>query len=354
MTSPKVSIIVPIYNVEKYLDRCLQSLINQTLKDIEIILIDDGSPDMCPLLCDNYLYLDPRIKVIHKKNEGLGFARNSGIEIATGEYLAFVDSDDYVGTDMYHRLYDEAINTNADAVFCGFKNEISRDIWIESKEITQRTDWNGNETTDFLLDMIACAPYIKKERKYEMSVWRAIYRNQLIQEHNIRFQSERIVVSEDIPMNIDFLKIAKKIVYIPNTFYYYCLNSNSLTSTFKTEKFYKYKTLYHILEEKTKSLTNYRERLDRLFIGHSRTHIIQLMNSKLSDKRVCLKKYLEDDIWNELQNRYKPSYLPLYSALFYYLIIKKHSVLLELYIYITTRIKQVIYMIASIHNKQVC
>ena len=342
MVNPKISIIVPIYNVEKYLDRCLESLINQTLKDIEIILVDDGSPDSCPTLCDNYGHRDSRIKVIHKKNEGLGLARNSGIEIATGEYIAFVDSDDYIGLDMYNCLYSEAVNSNADAVFCGFKNEIQKGVWIESKEVSQRSEWNGNEITNFMFDMIACAPYIKKERKYEMSVWRAIYRNQLIQQNNIRFQSERLIVSEDIPMNIDFLIIANKIVYVPHEFYYYCLNSTSLTATLKTEKFFKFKNLYHILEEKLQDKNNYKERLDRLFIGHSRMHFIKLMNSTLPDQRIWLRKYMKDNIWHELKNRYKPSYLPLYSGLFYNFIINDNPIILELYIYFTSRIKQTI------------
>ena len=101
MNQTKVSIIVPVYNVE----RCLTSLINQTLKDIEIILVDDESPDNCPAICDDYAQKDPRIKVIHKKNQGLGMACNSGMENATGEYIAFCDSDDYVDNCMYENMY---------------------------------------------------------------------------------------------------------------------------------------------------------------------------------------------------------------------------------------------------------
>ena len=96
MTHPKVSVIVPIYNVEKYLDECMVSLLNQTLKDIEIILVDDESPDNCPKMCDEYANKDKRVKVVHKKNGGLGFARNSGLDVATGEYVAFIDSDDWI------------------------------------------------------------------------------------------------------------------------------------------------------------------------------------------------------------------------------------------------------------------
>ena len=105
---PKISIIVPIYNVEKYLDRCVRSLCNQTLQDIEIILVDDQSPDDCPRMCDEYAKQDSRIIVIHKKNGGLGYARNSGMKVATGEYVAFVDSDDYVDLDMFESMYNSA------------------------------------------------------------------------------------------------------------------------------------------------------------------------------------------------------------------------------------------------------
>ena len=99
-----VSIIVPVYKVEKYLARCVESLINQTLKNIEIILVDDGSPDNCPALCDKWAEKDERIKVIHKENAGLGFARNSGMEIAEGRFIGFVDSDDYVKNDMFEQI----------------------------------------------------------------------------------------------------------------------------------------------------------------------------------------------------------------------------------------------------------
>ena len=98
---PKVSIIVPVYKVEKYLRKCIDSIINQTLKDIEIILVDDGSPDNCGKICDEYAAKDTRIKVIHKENGGLSSARNAGMEVAEGEYIGFVDSDDWIESDMY-------------------------------------------------------------------------------------------------------------------------------------------------------------------------------------------------------------------------------------------------------------
>ena len=110
----KISIIIPVYNVEKYLRQCLDSLVNQTLKDIEIIIVDDGSQDSSGEFCDEYALKDDRIKVIHKENGGLGNARNVGMTYATGDYLAFVDSDDWVTLDYFEKLYDSAIKNNTD------------------------------------------------------------------------------------------------------------------------------------------------------------------------------------------------------------------------------------------------
>ena len=104
---PKISIIVPVYNVEKYLEKCVRSILAQTFTDFELILVDDGSPDSSGAMCDQFAEQDQRVKVIHKENGGLSDARNAGIEIATGEYLGFVDSDDYIADDMYETLYNQ-------------------------------------------------------------------------------------------------------------------------------------------------------------------------------------------------------------------------------------------------------
>ena len=117
--SSKISVIIPVYNVEEYLDKCVTSVLNQTYKNLEIILVDDGSPDNCPKMCDEWAKKDKRIKVVHKKNGGLSDARNSGIEVCTGEYIGFVDSDDYIDKQMYKELLKRIESTNSDMVMCG-------------------------------------------------------------------------------------------------------------------------------------------------------------------------------------------------------------------------------------------
>lgn len=115
-----ISIIVPIYKIEKYLNQCIDSIINQTYKNLEIILVDDGSPDNCPSICDEYAGIDSRIKVIHKQNEGLLAARKSGVEMATGDYITFVDGDDWIAPDMYEKVANSIDNYNPDMVITNF------------------------------------------------------------------------------------------------------------------------------------------------------------------------------------------------------------------------------------------
>ena len=115
---PKVSVIIPVYNVEKYLSECLDSVVNQTLKDIEIICVNDGSPDGSAAILEEYAQKDNRIKVITQENRGLSEARNSGLKIASGEYIAFLDSDDYIDLKFFEQLYKRGIESNSDVVVC--------------------------------------------------------------------------------------------------------------------------------------------------------------------------------------------------------------------------------------------
>lgn len=123
MSSPLISVIVPIYNVEKYLNKCIESIVNQTYKNLEIILVDDGSPDGSPAICDKWAEKDSRIKVIHKKNGGVSTARNAGLDYASGDYIGFVDGDDYIDDDMYEALLGEIVTEKADIVSCGMVRE---------------------------------------------------------------------------------------------------------------------------------------------------------------------------------------------------------------------------------------
>lgn len=322
---PKVSIIVPIYNVEKYLDRCMQSLLNQTLKDIEIIMVDDGSPDNCPKMCDEYAKKDNRIKVVHKQNAGLGLARNSGLEVATGEYVAFVDSDDYVDVSMYKKLYEMASERNTDAVFCGFRKEFSPNRFIECKECNDYIEYANNQIDDLILDFVAAPPHSKAEYVHDMSVWHSIYKRSIIEENKIKFISEREYASEDIPFQIDFLKCCKKVAFIPDIFYIYCYNGGSLTKTFKLEKFDKVQNLLHLLQDKTAYLDKETLRAKRLFIGYIRAMIRLIVSLDLPKdmKLEYIKKIINASIWKDIKPFYKASFLPFHQRIMTSLIYHK-------------------------------
>ena len=118
---PLISVIVPVYKSEKYLDKCVESIVNQTYKNLEIILVDDGSPDNCPQICDEWAKKDSRIKVIHKENGGVSSARNAGLDNSFGDYIGFVDGDDFIENDFYECLYDNLVENGADISFCSFK-----------------------------------------------------------------------------------------------------------------------------------------------------------------------------------------------------------------------------------------
>ena len=317
MSEIKVSVIVPCYNVEKYLDRCMDALLNQTLKEIEIILVDDGSPDNCPKMCDGYARQDTRIKVIHQPNSGLGYARNAGLEIATGDYVAFCDSDDFVESEMYEVLYGEAVLSGADVVFSNFYTETRKGTWKVNREVNERRVWIGKEIEEFMLDMVASAPCEKQERKYQMSVWHSIYRRSIIEENSLRFYSEREVLSEDFPFQMDFFMRSQKVVFLPLAFYHYCSNENSLTHSFNPNKFERIQTLYDIMANQLKDVAGNQERLDRFYIGYMRARTVEFLGSDARKKQRTLRSIIEVSMLKEISNRYPSDNLPIYARLYY-------------------------------------
>lgn len=167
---PLVSIIVPIYNVELYLDHCVQSIVDQTYKNLEIILVDDGSPDNCPAMCDSWASKDSRIKVIHKKNGGLSDARNAGLQIASGELISFIDSDDWVETNFVQSLYSAMEEANAEIAECS-THYVTEDGTI----IKTRKASSG------ILDCMTALRKLVLEDGVYQTVWNKLYRRELIQ-----------------------------------------------------------------------------------------------------------------------------------------------------------------------------
>lgn len=320
----------------------METVLNQTMQDLEIILVDDGSQDACPQLCDQYKKKDSRIIVVHKQNAGLGFARNSGLKIAHGEYVAFLDSDDFVELDMYNSLYKKAIETGADVVFSNFYVEGQPGVWKLNKEVECETSWVGPQVQEFMLDMVASAPKEKLERKYQMSVWHSIYKRSVIEEHQIRFRSEREVLSEDFPFQLDFLLNAEKVVYIPQAYYHYCLNNTSLTASFDESKFESINVLYSVMTEQLSCVEGSIERLDRFYIGYMRGRIKNLFNSSNVEKDRIVKKVLAYKEWDIIFSRYLSSNLPLYQRVHYETLKCKNLMFLKILHISSTWLKRIL------------
>ena len=247
---PKISVIVPIFKAEKYIERCVKSLTEQTFIDIEIILVDDKSPDKCPQICDEYALKDKRIHVIHKKNnEGAGLARNSGLEIATGTYISFVDSDDYIEPELYEHCYRECIDNNLDICYFRYKR-----IDEKGNSYTETIDTNIyelNSTKDcfkIMLGMMGGDPSSNNSLKIFPSVWSGLFNRETIKKSGVLFTSDRC--GEDLLFTINLLPHTKKIKVLPDIYYNYFVNSNSLTSTYDDNRISRIVKLIKYIEQK--------------------------------------------------------------------------------------------------------
>lgn len=214
---PLISVIVPIYKVEKYLTICVDSLLHQSYGNLEIILVDDGSPDECPAICDQYQNKDNRIKVIHKKNGGLSDARNAGLDIAQGEYVAFVDSDDFIDEDYICKLYDALQQNRASIAVCGIQ------IIDESNKVTEQI----YVTQDKKQELYTGREIIKKELQGEwvfVTAWGLCMMHKIFKE--LRFPCGRHY--EDEYVFVSVFENQECVVCIPENIYYYLQRADSI------------------------------------------------------------------------------------------------------------------------------
>ena len=214
MNAAKVSIIVPIYKVEPYLDKCISSIVNQTYTNLEIILVDDGSPDSCPAMCDSWAEKDSRIRVIHKTNGGLSDARNTGMAVATGELMAFVDSDDWIAPDMYEHLYQRLAEDNSDIAACGVQM-----VW-EDKMPSRMLTRDGN----CVLNQEEAMRAIIEESWLKQPVWYKLYKTVLVRD--ILFPKGKY--HEDVFWSYQAVGRAQKVSISEHIGYYYLQRGGSI------------------------------------------------------------------------------------------------------------------------------
>lgn len=290
----KVSIVVPVYNVEKYLDRCIESLVNQTLKDIEIILVDDGSPDNCPQMCDEWAKKDSRINVIHKENGGLSSARNAGIESAKGQYIGYIDSDDYAELNMFEILYNCAKENDVDFVMSDYwRNKQSGEKIKKTLDIREGY-YSKSDIENEIYPMLI----MRKSVDYGplLSVWHCLYKTDFIKDNNLYFDEE-IKWSEDCIYSAILGYYANSFYYLKNEMLYnYMENPGSITTSYKPQAW----EIYCLMNEKLHAFFDEKDDFD--FSNQLKIHMLyfafsvfgQLKYSQLSwiNKYKVIKKII--------------------------------------------------------------
>lgn len=331
-----VTVIVPVYNVEKYIKECVDSIINQTYKNIEIILVDDGSKDKSGSICNDYKVLDSRIKVIHKENEGLGYARNSGLKIAKGKYVTFIDSDDKVEVELIENLLNGIHKSNCDTCIGGFKR-ISDDGVVFFEERYDVAIYSGSDVYDRLFArMLGSAP--DKRDAIRMSVWNVMYSMDIIHEYNVTFPSERKFISEDIIWDSEYYKYAKRVNLINSTAYNYRITPGSLTQKYKPDMLRRICVLYNEMSNRISGDKAKIARLQRQFFVNLRACIKQesyeISKKNNSELKRAIKVIVNDETVHCVATEYIKLIKQRKQKLFVKLI--EHKMVLMLYVLIKT------------------
>lgn len=242
-----VSVVVPVYKVEKYLDECVESILNQSYKNIEVILVEDGSPDRCPQMCDEWAQRDSRIRVIHKENAGLGEARNTGIENVMGEYLCFVDSDDYLQPDTIRNAYECLQREAVDIVLFGM-TRVNSNGSIISRVVPrppQKVFLSETVQNILLPGILVRDPQTGADMGIPSSVWCIMFSMDLIRKTNWRFVSEREYISEDIYSLLVLFKNIESAAVLCESLYCYRVNPKSLTKIYRDDRYEKVRQFYY-------------------------------------------------------------------------------------------------------------
>ena len=286
----KVSIIIPVYNVEKYLRECLDSVVNQTLKDIEIICINDGSKDNSLEILKEYSQKDERIKIISKENEGLSITRNRGIDIAQGEYIGFVDSDDYIDHSMFEKLYENAKKNDLDIIMCRLAThdektkEIDKNKWYFALKCFGNFNqevFNHMDTKEFTQN-IAVTAYNK------------IYKREFLNSNNFKFP-ERLLFEDEVFFYNTYLK-AKRVSFIKETLYYYRINTGESIISSSNKDFRDVLKVFKLIREilkKNNLLYLYKKKVYNRFF-----HLVMLRYSQTSLQ-------YKEDFYNNMKNDFK-------------------------------------------------
>lgn len=283
MAEVLISVIVPVYKVENELDRCVQSILGQTYKNLEIILVDDGSPDKCPEMCDRYAEKDRRIKVIHKENGGLSDARNAGLDIANGEYLAFIDSDDWVEENFIEHLAANLKSTKSDIAICGFM--------MVNEEGKKRHYTAAKEIEVFEHD--AAMHELFAQQKFGCMICLKLYRRDLFKD--VRFPKGKLY--EDIAVSIPLFERSERCVLSnAELYYYFQRNSSIVNSKFNENKLDMLNYVQKMIEYSHKNSHKYDMETEAFYLKAILMNLLQAYKDIDMEEARVAAKYLRGEL----------------------------------------------------------
>lgn len=313
---PQVSVIVPVYKAERYLQRCVDSILSQTLADLEVILVDDGSPDNSPIICDEYSKKDHRVRVIHQKNAGVAAARNTGLEAAAGEYIAFVDSDDYIAPEMYASMMKIAQKYKCDVVMCDCLKEFSTHSEIYTHNIRP-----GFYTREQLEKEYYPHLLIMENVEYPATIsnWLCMFKNR-VGLSEIRYPVG-IRYSEDLLFGALLLRRAESFYYMKGkNLYHYFMNDQSATHQYVPDKWRDYKRLHEIIRECFENDTrfDFNKQIDLcllFFVYNAVGDTLSVSELSRSTRTAKLKEILKDTAVRVMFKRLSVRRLPVSTKL---------------------------------------
>lgn len=293
---PKVSIVIPIYNVEKYIDTCLKNICNNELTDIEIICVDDGSLDDSGMICDNYAKQDKRIKVIHKNNGGVSSARNVGMTIASGEYLYFLDPDDEMHSSMLSIMLNIAKQKDCQVVVCGYKTIPDAKVVIPQFQLNK-------PITPIEMIVSNCKIYSNNDLCFS---WRFLFQTKIIKDNNLSF-NEKVHIGEDTIFNFSAILKARRIFVIDKPFYYYTVNNenSAMKASYKKDLESCLIEQYNVKKKLTSdnNLNKYKSYMDDMALSYINIFLPMMIkniyNGPEKDKKRAIKRILNYDMFRD-------------------------------------------------------
>lgn len=306
---PQVSVIVPVYNAEKYLHECVDSILAQTITDIEVILVDDGSTDTSPKICDEYAESDKRVIVIHKQNGGVSSARNAGLDVAVGEYVTFVDSDDFIASDMYENMMSKAIEYNCDIVMCDCIKE-----YADRREPYTHNIREGFYNRKNLEDEYFPHLLIMENVEYPATISNCLMLFRREQFCKVRYING-VRYSEDLLFGAELMYRTGSFYYMKGqAYYHYRMNDQSATHRFVADKWNDYRLLHSGIKEAFGNDSNFcfDKQIDLcllFFLYNTLGDIMRAKQLAVDEKTAVIKTILNDNIVRDMFSRVKISKL---------------------------------------------